>query len=264
MKSESRLRVVVVEDHPEFRESLVRALAPLPWVGEVKVCRDLPAGMAEVEHQCPDVLLVDLGLPSGSGLNLIRLAQVLWGDACCSSVLTVSGNEEYLLKAVRSGASGFVFKSDSPDHWVSTIEQQIRGMSPLTANVAQWFTRQIEQCSVSAQSALPEQCRSLLKWVGAGYTYEEAAEHLKLNVGALGEAARKVYEWFREPLPRLSPRELELIRYLGRGLAFKQCAERMGVSESTTKTQANRAYQKLGANNLQSALYEARQAGLLS
>ena len=66
------------------------------------VCKDLPAGLRLLEQACPDVLLVDLGLPTGSGLTLIREAQRRWGARCTSAVLTVTGNEDHLLTAVQA------------------------------------------------------------------------------------------------------------------------------------------------------------------
>jgi DNA-binding NarL/FixJ family response regulator len=86
---------------------------------------------------------------------------------------------------------------------------------------------------------------------------------LKVSPDAVGRRVRALYDGMLLPRPSLSPREIQLLQLLNRGYPFKKCAELMGVSESTTKTQAARAYEKLGASNLQSALYEARQAGFL-
>lgn len=258
------LRVVVVEDHPEFREALGHTLRHWGRMAHVELCKDLPAGREAIEAACPHLLLVDLGLPSGSGLNLIRLARVLWGDECCSAVLTVTGNEEYLLKAVNAGVSGYLFKSEQPPQWMDTLANLAAGRSPLNAHVAQLFQRTVADLPERERMAVSRQAQEVLKWVAAGYTLGETSEKLGIESEEVGRLVRGVYASLRTPLPRLSPRELQLMRHLGRGLAFKECAEAMGVSESTTKTQANRAYQKLGATNLQSALYEARKAGLLS
>ena len=108
------------------------------------------------------------------------------------------------------------------------------------------------------------QTHALLLHVAAGYTGTEAAARLNLHPEEAGLRIRSVYDRLLQPGPCLSPRELELLRLLNKGFAFKKCAELMGVSESTTKTQAARAYEKLGASNLQMALYEARQAGLIT
>jgi DNA-binding NarL/FixJ family response regulator len=270
----SPIKVAVVEDHPEFREALCKTLSEFPSLQLMEICRDLPAGLRLVERECPDVLLVDLGLPSGSGLTLIRAAHLRWGKRCTSAVLTVTGNEEHLLTAVGVGAKGYLFKSDQAGEWCQTVQTLSLGQSPLHANLAQRFLQLITTVSGNdrkktiADGAVPPiildtQTHALLLHIAAGYTWTEASEKLTLTVEQAGSRLRSVYDQFMQRGPELSRRELELLQLLDKGFTFKKCAELMSVSETTTKTQATRAYQKLGAPNLQTALYEARVAGLL-
>lgn len=265
--------VAIVEDHPEFRDGLSRVLEAAPQFDLISVCRDLPAGQRLLEERCPDVLLVDLGLPTGSGLTLIRMAQAHWAGRCTSAVLTVTGHEEHLMTAISAGAKGYLYKSDLPHDWLSAVGTLAQGHSPLHAALAHGFLKRLRSAPEEAEGGAggswlypdwPIQIQSLLLHIAAGYSIAEAATRLKLTQGEAGRYIREVYNHFVAPVPGLSPRELELLSLLNKGLTFKQCAELMGVSESTTKTQAARAYQKLGAVNLQSALYEARQAGLIA
>lgn len=279
MSLRAPVTVAVVEDHPEFRDALCTALAQVPGVQLLGVCKDQPAGLQLLQRTCPDVLLVDLGLPSGSGLALIRAAQQRWGTRCTSAVLTVTGNEEHMLTAVGAGAKGYLFKSDQAAEWCRTTVLLAQGQSPLHAGLAQEFLRHASasasasaprhgtsgECEALAAAVLPEApARSLLQHIAAGYTCAEAAPKLGMSLADAGLQLRRVYQLFHQRGPELSQRELELLQLLNRGFAFKKCAELMGVSESTTKTHATRAYQKLGATNLQTALYEARVAGLLA
>jgi DNA-binding NarL/FixJ family response regulator len=271
----SPLQVVIVEDHPQFRDALHQCLAGMPGVQVQAVCKDLPAGLNHLEHTCPQLLLVDLGLPSGSGMGLIRQAHTRWGERCTSAVLTVTGNEEHLMTAVAAGAKGYVFKSDQPEQWRQTVQMLAQGQSPLNAKLARSFLQSgVSGALAGAERGVPEegaappefdlQTQALLLHVAAGYTTAEAATRLNLHSDQAGRCIRSVYDRFVQPGPNLSPRELELLQLLNKGYPFRKCAELMGVGEATTKTQAARAYQKLGASNLQTALYEARVAGLLS
>lgn len=264
--SSKSITVAIVEDHPEFREALSQALTQTSGLQLLEVCKDLPGGMALVQRECPDVLLVDLGLPSGSGLKLIRTAHRRWGLRCTSAVLTVTGNEEHLQTAVAAGAKGYLFKSDQPADWASTVQWLAAGQSPLHAPLARRFLDCIQARQEAAASAttVDEATHKVLQYITAGYTRAEAARKLNQTDAQVGEGIRLIYDRCVEQGPDLSPRELELLQLLDRGNSFKQCAALMGVSESTTKTQAARAYEKLGASNLQTALYEARQAGLIT
>lgn len=255
--------VAIVEDHPEYRDALVGVLSASPELRLLEVCTDLPAGLRLLGNECPDVLLVDLGLPSGSGLTLIRHASRQWGARCSAAVLTVTGNEEHLLGAVAAGAKGYLFKSDFPADWLQATLCLACGQSPLHSALASRIlkTELFNNAFCSTKAHLP---KTLLQYVAAGYSNAEAASRLSLTGAEAGLILRGIYDELFVPGPELSTRELQLLTLLDKGLLFKRCAELMGVSESTTRTLANRAYQKLGANNLQTALYEARASRLIA
>lgn len=255
----SPVTVAVVEDHPEFREALCAALRQCEGMQLLPPCKDLPAGMLLLEQCCPDVLLVDLGLPSGSGLALIHEARRRWGAGCTSAVLTVTGNEEHILTAVGAGAKGYLFKSDHAADWTHAVQLLSQGQSPIHANFARSLLQHGNPVAIRDPQTL-----TLFQHIAAGYTCAEAAHKLGLPGIDAGLRVRSVYDQLVQRGPGLSSRELELLTLLNKGMPFKKCAELMGVSESTTKTQAARAYQKLGATNLQTALYEARAASLIA
>lgn len=274
MDPRSPTTVVVVEDHPEFRDALARAVTAAPDMDLLAVCKDLPAAIEQLERICPDVLLVDLGLPTGSGLTAIRMARARHGAHCASAVLTVTGNEEHLLTAMTAGAKGFLFKSDHERDWCETIRLLACGQSPLHPPLAQSLLDRASGTGgnwpdaprgewLAAAFVFDELTLRLLRHIAAGYTVAETAARLGLAPQDAGVKLRALYDRFARPVPALSPRELQLMQLLNKGHTFKQCAELMGISESTVKTHSARAYDKLGASNLQSALYEARLAGLI-
>ena len=262
MPSSSPIKIAIVEDHPEFRDALVGAISASPELRLLGVCRDLPNGLQLLDGECPDVLLVDLGLPSGSGLSIIRAATRQWPGQCCAAVLTVTGNEDHLLEAVKVGAKGYLFKSDQPAAWISGIFSLAGGQSPVHPTLAGRIL-QLAPFSGPRGSAADGLKTTLLRYLAAGYLMEEAAQRMDLLVSDAGAMLRGVYDQLFQPGPDLSEREHQLLILLERGFTFKQCAELMGVSESTTKTQGKRAYQKLGASNLQTAIYEARACRLI-
>lgn len=269
------LSIAVVEDHPDFREALTEAIRSVPGLELLPVCRDLPPALSLLEQVCPDMLLVDLGLPSGSGMQLLRIGQARSAGRCVSAVLTVTGNEDHLLTAIGAGAKGFLFKSDQPDDWCQTIRLLASGQSTVHATLAETLLNldslhPVPRSGEALQNAgvanvrLSESLRTFLKHFAAGYTLNETAARLGLSAEQVGRAIRGLYDQLRRPVPGLTPREIQLLQLLNQGHPFKKCAELMGVSESTTKTQAARAYEKLGASNLQSALYEARRFGFVA
>lgn len=267
------ISVVLVEDHPHFRDALASAIATTADIFLAAVCRDLPSALDCVEQSCPQVLLVDLGLPTGSGMVLLKCVPIWWGARCTSAVLTMTGDEEHLLKAATAGAKGCLFKSDQPQDWLTAIRALAHGQGTMHAKLAQYLLQLSEPGAQGVQVPEGREAAPVYTWdalqrevlllVAAGYTPAETAARLRLSEDEVGRRLRGVYDQLHRPGPNLSRRELQLLRLLNQGLTFKQCAEVMRVSESTTKTQSARAYEKLGANNLQMALHEARQAGYL-
>ena len=261
--------VAFVDDHPDFREALASALANSACVELTAVCKDLPAGLRMLETVCPDVLLVDLGLPSGSGLALIREAQLRWGARCTSAVLTVTGNEDHVLTAVRAGAKGYLLKSAQPDEWCDTVCALAKGHSPLGAGLANTFLAEAI-CGALKSSRVPDAAtdaamrQTILQYLAAGYTLAELTAKTGIPTATAGLLIRGVYDQLFQPPPALSPRERELMGLLSKGCSYGQCADAMGIKESTIKTLATRSYKKLGALNVTEAVYEARATGLIA
>jgi DNA-binding NarL/FixJ family response regulator len=252
---ELQVTIAIVEDHPDFSVALTHALSGVGHFQLLDHCKDLPQAINMLERQCPDVLLVDLGLPSGSGLNAIRHASRRWGSQCASAVLTVTGNEDHLLTAIAGGTKGYLFKSDQPQDWINAVHALVQGGSTLHANFAQKLLK--------ASHNFPAEAVTVMEHIAAGYTMAEVALCLKLPAQQIGRLIRMAYDSLVNQGTHLSSRELDVLASLSKGHTFKQCAALMGVSESTVKTHITRIYEKMGVNNLQSALYEARIASLI-
>lgn len=268
MTALQKATVLIVEDHPDFRNSLAQALTAHPDIGRVDCCNDLPQGHEWLDNASPDVLLVDLGLPSGSGLSLIRKAQSRRHTRCTAAVLTVTGKEADLMKSIVFGAKGYLFKSDTAEGWCTSVALLASGQSPLHAGVAQAMQKAL--CTGAPSSGRPSATalgtlsHQLLLYVAAGYLLSEAAQQLGLTQADAGAHLRHVYDAFYQDVAELTPREQELLELINRGFTYKQAAQLMNVAESTVKSLSARIYQRLGASNLQMAVYEARQRGLLA
>lgn len=251
----SVIDVAIVEDHTVFRQALAAAIAGAPDMAVAGMAEDVDEGLELLAAARPDVLLVDLGLPSGSGLALIHEARRHWGDACVCAVLTMTGNETHLLKAIRAGARGYLFKSDDELAWVTGLRTLANGGGLMHGSLA----KHMLAVSDSKQDA---SVRPLFELLAAGYCLDEVACRLALTEQEAAIQIGRCYARIQDLAPGLSSREAELLGLLNQGCSFRQSAERMNIQESTAKTLAARAYQKLGASNLQEALYAARREHL--
>lgn len=120
-------KLLIVEDHPILRNGLKGLLADQPEfevIGEVGTMAD---ARAAIKFQKPDVVLLDVSLPDGSGLDILKEKELVAGTKVI--VLTMHKEAPYINRAKELGACGFVLKDMAPEELVSTIQAVIAGES---------------------------------------------------------------------------------------------------------------------------------------
>lgn len=221
--SEAPLRVVLVEDDAAFQEAFRTALAGAPDLSTAGVAATAAEARALLTGPAADVLVVDLGLPDGSGVDIIGEAHARW-PGCAIMVATTFADERHVIASIEAGASGYLLK-DSP---LPTIAEDIRvlhgGGSPISPRIARQVLMRFR----------PD---------------ERPAE--EVETPDKGGA------------PSLSDREKETLQLITRGFSFEEIAALMGVSRNTVLTFVRRIYAKLEVRSKTEAVFEARAHGLL-
>jgi DNA-binding NarL/FixJ family response regulator len=185
--------VLIVEDDLRLRASLAQAIRgalDLKLVGEAD---DLPEGLRLLEAVQPEVLLVDIGLPSGSGLELIRHAAKQ--SHCNVMVITVFAEEEVVLDCIEAGATGYLLKGSSPQDIAAQIRSLVAGGSPISPTIARRLLRRFtsQRSSDAAAPTLSTQEQSVLSMSAKGYSYDEIARLLKLSRHTVETYVKRIY-----------------------------------------------------------------------
>lgn len=221
--SSTPLKVALVEDDAAFQEAFLNALAGAPDLAMVGVAATAAEARTLLTAPPADVLVVDLGLPDGSGIDVIGEATARW-PGCAIMVATTFADERHVIASIEAGASGYLLK-DSP---LPTIAQDIRvlhgGGSPISPRIARQVLMRFRPDERPAEGAETE-----------------------------GKAAA----------PSLSDREKETLQLITRGFSFDEIAELMGVSRNTVLTFVRRIYAKLEVRSKTEAVFEARAHGLV-
>jgi DNA-binding NarL/FixJ family response regulator len=186
--------VLIVDDDLRLRASFARAVrgaGDLRLVGEAD---DLPEGLRLLEAMQPEVLLVDIGLPSGSGLELIRHA-ARQSPHCDVMVVTVFAEEQVVVDCIEAGAIGYLLKGSSPQDIVTQIRLLVAGGSPISPTIARrLLTRFTSHRSVGADSpSLSTQELSVLSMSAKGYSYDEIADLLQLSRHTVETYVKRIY-----------------------------------------------------------------------
>lgn len=190
--------VLVVEDDPRFRMAVTEALDAAEDLLLVGAADDLPEGLRLLEHTAPDVLLVDIGLPSGSGIELIRRAEELLPQ-CDSMVITVFAEDLVVTQCIEAGATGYLLKDARGMDVVGAIRQLCAGGSPISPAIARRLLKRFGAPAVETPAAdtqralLSSQERHVLQLSAKGYSYEEIASLLKLSRHTVETYVKRIY-----------------------------------------------------------------------
>jgi DNA-binding NarL/FixJ family response regulator len=190
--------VALVEDDRETRARLVssiRAQASLELVAEYATGAEAMRGL---ESRAPDVLLVDLGLPDISGLDVARFAAGRYPE-CDILVISIFGDEGNVLAALEAGARGYLLKG-SLQHDIAFDILDIRnGGSPLSPIIARQLLKRLQPPQDASarkaedETALTAREGEILQAISRGYSYAETAQMLGISVGTVHTFLKRIY-----------------------------------------------------------------------
>ena len=211
--SDTRIRVVIVEDHTLLREGTRHILEQSQDIEVVGEAGRGDEAVVLIERLAPDVVLLDMRLPGMSG---IEVARAVTGKHKEIRVLLLSAydDEEYVAEALNAGASGYMLKTTPGAKLVEAVRAVHSGATVL----------------------------------------QDELSH-KLAMRAMHPASAG---------PRLSERELDVLRLTARGLSSKEIAGRLQISQRTVEGHLNNIYSKLGVNSRTEAVVHAASRGLIS
>lgn len=188
------MRVLLVDDHALFLEGLKNLLTAND-IEVVGMAVDLREALCKTAELIPEVILMDVQMPGGDGIEATRLIKDKYPDIKIV-MLTVSQDDEHLFKAIKAGASGYLLKGLPKEQFLSLLVGLHRGESPLSpglaAKVFAEFSRREREREQQIADMAPEKINCLsarqieiLKLVAQGVTYKEIAAKLNVSEAAI-------------------------------------------------------------------------------
>lgn len=197
----SQIRVALVEDDVNFQNALIDAIGAAPDMTLQSVAGTRALGLQALDQIQADVLLVDLGLPDGSGIDVIRAAHTKW-PGCNIMVSTTFGDELHVMQSLEAGASGYLLKDSAPERMVFEIRSLYSGGSPISPLIARQILMRFRQDdksvaapleSASGKPALSAREQEVLELITRGYTSDEIAKHMGVSRHTVLTYVRRIY-----------------------------------------------------------------------
>ena len=232
------IHVAIVEDDHDTRESMCKVIQASPDMRLAGTAATLAEGMSMLAGPPADVLLVDLGLPDGSGTDVIREAILRW-PSCSVMVSTNFGDETHVMRSLEMGAAGYLLKDSSPSKIIDEIRILASGGSPISPIIARQVLMRFRQSGNEPASA-------------------PASAPAGATVGATAGAPAQP----SEQATLLSAREREVLDYITKGFTTNEIAKLMELSHFTVRSFVRRIYGKLKVSSKAEAIYEAKALGL--
>lgn len=224
--SPSVISVCIVEDELDTLHLLEDALRGADGVAVVHCAMSCKAAKDWLNTYSAHVLLVDLGLPDGSGLDVIRYCR-MQSPATEIMVISMFGDESHMVDAFEAGARGYLLKDGSEHALADHVRNLHAGGAPMTPAIARQLLNRFK----------------VVTPVLAPTNVQQAAT--------------------QDVRCTLSARELDILSKLAKGYTYTEVAKLLGVTLSTVQHHVRNIYHKLAVNSKTEAVFEARILGFL-
>ena len=189
--------VLIVEDDEELRRNfsdIVQHHIQMNLVSSVATCRKAINHLRQLN---PDVLLVDLGLPDGDGIDVIKTitSNNLKTEAL---VVTIFGDENHVIQALEAGAVGYILKDEKNDEIANYILQMINGGAPVSPAIARHmlkrFKSETDVDKTTGLEILTNKEKDVLVYVSKGYTSKEISVLEKISYHTVVGHIKNIYK----------------------------------------------------------------------
>ena len=217
-------RILVVDDDEAFRESVCTAIARDDAMVLAAQAGSVARAREAIVRGNFDVALVDLGLPDGNGIDLIREIALTRPETDVM-VVTVFGDEAHVIASIEAGATGYLLKRSLIDTLGATVRELRAGGSPISPVIARQLLQRFKRGADDA--ALAQQAVAVIDDGG------------------------------------LSEREREVLLFIAKGFTVGEIANMLHLSAHNVATHVKHIYRKLAVHSRTEAVYEAGRMGLL-
>jgi two-component system invasion response regulator UvrY len=191
------INVMIVDDHLIVREGLKQIITESSDIKVVDEASNGTEALAKVRHANCDVLLLDISMPGRSGLEILK---DLKHEAPSLSVLilTMHPEEQYAVRVLKAGASGYLTKESAPDELIEAIRKVSKGGKYISSTLAEKLAFDLEiDTGRPPHETLSDREFQVLRMIASGKTVTEIADEMVLSVKTISTYRSRILEKMR-------------------------------------------------------------------
>jgi DNA-binding NarL/FixJ family response regulator len=221
-------RILLVEDDEPVRKRLASIIKQWSGAELIAACGTFAEAASVIQSRPVDLLIADLNLPDGHGVQAIRMLRTQQPQAE-AMVISALADDRNVIEAIEAGASGYLLKDSDAINIIDAIIDLLGGRSPISSTIA----------------------RTLVRRLGSREGGRDSPQTSPNSAPKDGGPQQ------------LTPREMDILWGIAKGFTYGELAERLDISKHTVPVHIRNIYRKLQANNRSEAVYEASRRGLI-
>lgn len=188
---------IIVEDEPNTLARLKVVIDQTSDIHLIGGYATFNEGLDALKKYQPDILITDLGLPDGDGIDLIRAVQD-FRMKTQAMVISVFGDESHVIEAIKAGACGYLLKDGKTESIVGSIREMLKGGAPISPSIASYLLRKFrgeDYASLAVTNAdnLTKTEKSVLQLVSKGYTSREIGSLNNVSYHTVTTHVKNIY-----------------------------------------------------------------------
>ena len=197
-KLKNPLRIAIVEDDPALRKMIVSLLQADANYAVVAELAEGKAAIAAISHMALDIVLVDIGLPDISGIEVIRKLKALHPE-CNVLVVTTFGDEKTVTAALEAGADGYLLKGTALEELKRDIHALQDGGSPISPMIARKLLNRLqakvinEKPDSGGETKLTLREGEILELIAKGFSYAETSKICSISAATVHSHLKRIY-----------------------------------------------------------------------
>lgn len=191
------LRILIADDHPVFRQGLRQILNEASDMVVTDEVSDGLEVLGRVRVGCCDVVLLDISLPGRNGIDILKQLKKE-RPKLPVLMLTMHPEEQYAIRALKAGASGYLTKESTPDELITAIRKVSAGGKYVSSSLAETLAYELGRMDEKApHETLSDREYQIMLLIASGKTVTEIAESLSLSIKTVSTYRSRILEKMR-------------------------------------------------------------------